>query len=97
MSDFADATLSLCRSGTDFTCRQFGILILCQRRAGAPDDRQVQALATELSIPKASVTRAVDRLSEKGLVRRVVPATDRRRCIIEITPAGRRFMESLAA
>lgn len=47
-------------------------------------------LARDLQLDPAAVTRALDRLEAKGLVRRTRSRTDRRVVQIELTPEGRR-------
>jgi MarR family 2-MHQ and catechol resistance regulon transcriptional repressor len=43
------------------------------------------------------MTAAVDRLAMRGLVRRTDDAEDRRACIVQLTPAGRRMIEAAFA
>ena len=47
-------------------------------------------LARDLQLDPAAVTRALDRLEAKGLVRRERSASDRRVVLIELTAEGRR-------
>lgn len=47
-------------------------------------------LARDLQLDPAAVTRALDRLAAKGLVRRERSLTDRRVVQLELTPEGRR-------
>lgn len=46
-----------------------------------------------LMVHPASVTNTVDRLEQRGLVRRHPAPQDRRRILAEITPAGREIVE----
>ena len=92
MSDFYETTVGVCRSGQDITFRQAALLLLCRHHDADPTSRQVAALAAELRIPKASVTRATDRMALMGYVARSVPQEDRRRCIVSITVKGRKFL-----
>ena len=92
MSDFTTTTIGICRSGQDITFRQVALLLLCLRHDAEPPARQVAALAAELRIPKASVTRATDRMVLFGYASRAVPKEDRRRCVVSITPKGRKFL-----
>lgn len=48
-------------------------------------------VGTRLQVHPASVTNAVDRLEQQGLVRRVPHPTDRRATLAELTPAGRKL------
>ena len=53
---------------------------------------------TEASLsPQPTVTHAVRRLEERGLVRRTLGTADKRRRFVTITPAGRRLTRSLMA
>ncbi|BDI07352.1 MarR family winged helix-turn-helix transcriptional regulator [Sphaerotilus microaerophilus] len=53
----------------------------------------VATLARELQLDPAAVTRALDRLEAKALVRRVRSLTDRRVVLVELTDEGRRQAE----
>jgi DNA-binding MarR family transcriptional regulator len=46
-------------------------------------------LAADLGMPPNSITGRLDALERRGLVRRSPSATDRRRVVVELTPAGR--------
>ncbi|HKT00283.1 MAG TPA: MarR family transcriptional regulator [Rugosimonospora sp.] len=50
-------------------------------------------LGERLMVHPASVTNAVDRLEQRGLVRRRPSPADRRRILAEITPDGRELVE----
>jgi DNA-binding MarR family transcriptional regulator len=49
----------------------------------------LSALAERTHTDLSSVSVVVSRLAERGLLRRTVDAADRRRLVIELTPAGR--------
>jgi DNA-binding MarR family transcriptional regulator len=51
----------------------------------------LSSLVRRTEIDQARVSRAVERLVEKGLVRRTQDGTDRRRVVIEVTDDGRRL------
>lgn len=46
-------------------------------------------------IPKNSVSRAVNRLVQQGLIRRAADATDGRRVVLSLTAKGRRIYEQI--
>lgn len=46
------------------------------------------AVAAQLNLPPASVSRTLDRLEEQDLVKRSVDAADQRRYLLDVTPAG---------
>ena len=53
----------------------------------------VKEVAEGLQISNAAVTKLVDRLEKKGLVRREFSRTDRRQILLSLTPAGIRLLE----
>lgn len=61
------------------------------------DEPSPVALAQQMGIDRAAVTRIVDRLEEKGLVRRTSHSTDGRRTIVAITEAGESLFPKLVA
>lgn len=50
-------------------------------------------IAHRTGLTSGAVTRLIDRLAERGAVRRQADAADRRRVLVEITPAASRFCE----
>jgi MarR family transcriptional regulator for hemolysin len=56
-----------------------------------------KVLASHVHVEGATITHHVDRLEQKGLVRRVVDPADRRVRRIEPTPEGRRLHARLTA
>jgi DNA-binding MarR family transcriptional regulator len=63
-------------------------LVLCQV-AMAPEGRlRMAGIASALTIAKSAVTKTVDRLEERGLLRRERDPADRRTVYAALTPAG---------
>ena len=62
------------------------MVLLFSRRGSLPLSR----LGVRLQVHPTSVTNAVDRLEQQGLLRRTAHPTDGRTTLAEITPAGRR-------
>lgn len=60
----------------------------CLLKAVAVEPRPMGELATELLCDASNVTQIAARLEARGLVERVVPATDRRSRHVRITAAG---------
>lgn len=56
-----------------------------------------QALARYIAVDPRNVVPIVDSLESRGLVRRAVDPSDRRRRLIDLTPKGRRTAERLAS
>jgi DNA-binding MarR family transcriptional regulator len=80
MAEFGGSTFL----GVDITMPQAKVLYLVR----APGSLPMSDLVAKLGVTVPTVTGIVDHLVERGLVvRRVTPA-DRRRVVIEITPAG---------
>jgi len=63
------------------------------RRAGAPYARTAGELASHTMITTGGLTKRVDRLVERGLVRRDVDAGDARQRTISLTAAGRALID----
>lgn len=82
----------------DDVLKQFGLtfaryealtLLYLSRKGALP----IGKMGARLMVHPTSVTNAVDRLEEKGLVHRTGDALDRRMVLARITPAGRRLVE----
>ncbi|TDD76703.1 MarR family transcriptional regulator [Actinomadura darangshiensis] len=56
---------------------------------GCDGPRSMGGLAGELILTSGGMTRIIDRMEEAGLVRREPAPGDRRRQLVELTPAGR--------
>lgn len=78
----------------DLTMRQMAVLMHVHLRDGP---HTVRGLAARFGLPKPSVTRALDALTRHGFARRVPDPNDRRNVFVEITEAGRGYLEILAA
>jgi DNA-binding MarR family transcriptional regulator len=62
------------------------MLLYYSRRGALP----LGKIGDRLQVHRASVTNAIDRLADQGLVERVPHPEDRRGVLAQITPAGRR-------
>src|SRR6202046_2509080 len=80
---------SVRRDGPDLSARQMALLLTVYL---TPPAHTVRGLAITLNISKPAVTRALDRLSEYGLVRRKVDDSDRRSVLIQRTVKGSVFL-----
>ena len=74
------------------TTAQFSVLLALS--SGPP--RSCKALCTQTSIAKGTLTGVIDRLAEKGLVRRVDSTQDRRSSSVYLTDEGRVTFEGVA-
>ena len=72
------------------TDAQWAPLLLIQR-----GHRSAAALAQELRINAGAVTRLLDRMEVKKLIQRTRSEDDRRRVILQITPAGERALKQI--
>lgn len=54
----------------------------------------VKEVAAGLQISNAAVTKLIDRLEKKGLVRREYSCADRRQILLHLTPAGSKLLEN---
>lgn len=89
-ADWAGASLRAKRDEGDPSFRQLVVLFQIRNGAASPI-----ALANRLGISRAVVTGLLDRLEQRGLVRREADLTDRRRLRLVVTPAGLAASERL--
>lgn len=75
----------------DITATQFQVL----RRLWSGDGLSAQWLAREADVDAATMTGVLDRLQDKGLVRREKDATDKRSVRVMLTPKGGAMAEPL--
>lgn len=80
---------SVRRDAPDLSARQMALLLTVYM---TPPPHTVRGLAEALKVSKPAITRAVDRLSEYGLVRRKVDDKDRRSVLIQRTVKGSVFL-----
>jgi len=77
----------------DLTDAQWGPLLLIARGRA----RTAAALAQALDLDAGAMTRTLDRLQAKGLIRRTRSREDRRVWTLELTPAGERAVAQVPA
>jgi DNA-binding MarR family transcriptional regulator len=64
---------------------------------GSPDGLPRGEIAQRMVNPSPDVTRLIDRLARKGLVRRMRPRSDRRISLTQITPKGLALLDRAEA
>jgi len=77
---------------TDLTARQLAVLLVCSLD---DDPHTVRGLAGHLHAAKPAITRALDRLEQFDLVRRIADPADRRSINVGRTGAGAAYVEQL--
>ncbi|OIQ97162.1 transcriptional regulator SlyA [mine drainage metagenome] len=80
---------SVRREAPDLSARQMALVLTVYL---TPPPHTVRGLAATLNISKPAITRALDRLSEIGLIRRKVDEADRRSVLIMRTVKGSVFL-----
>jgi DNA-binding MarR family transcriptional regulator len=80
------------RDGPDLTARQLSVFLTCYLEDEA---QTVRGLAVQLNIARATISRALDRLSEFDLVRRKTDPLDRRSVLVQRTATGTEFLSDL--
>ncbi len=80
---------SVRRDGPDLSARQMALMLTVYL---TPPPHTVRGLALSLNISKPAITRALDRLSEFGMVKRKVDDTDRRSVLVQRTVKGSVFL-----
>ncbi len=73
----------------DLSARQMALLLSVYLN---PPPHTVRGLSQSLSVSKPAITRAINRLSELGLVRRKTDDADRRSVLIQRTVKGSVFL-----
>ncbi|MGH9057422.1 MAG: MarR family winged helix-turn-helix transcriptional regulator [Acidimicrobiales bacterium] len=79
--------------GLTFARYEVLMLLMFSRDGSLP----LSKVGTRLQVHPTSITNAVDRLEQHGLIRRVRHPTDRRTTLAEVLPAGRRLAEKATA
>jgi DNA-binding MarR family transcriptional regulator len=64
------------------------------RRAGAPYQLSPGQLLTQTLVTSGTMTNRIDRLAEKGWVRRLPDPTDRRGVLVRLSPDGRKLADA---
>lgn len=80
---------SVRRDAPDLTARQMAVLMAVYLR---PSPHTVRGLAALLNVSKPAITRAVDRLTALGMVRRKTDEADRRSVLVTRTVKGSVFL-----
>lgn len=80
---------SVRRDSPDLSARQMAVLTSVYL---SPSPHTVRGLAETLNVAKPAVTRALDRLSDLGLVRRKPDPNDRRSVLVQRTVKGSVFL-----
>jgi len=82
------------RDAPDLSMRQLAVLLVCQLDE---PPRTVASLATMLNMSRAAIARALERLEQLDLLKRVGHRYYAREIHVESTAAGRAFMLELEA
>lgn len=77
----------------DLTVRQLAILMTLVDLP--PENTSVKHLAEPLKVPKPVVTRALDRMTDLGLVGRCDHPNDRRQINVVVTPKGHDLLRAM--
>jgi DNA-binding MarR family transcriptional regulator len=79
--------------GVTFARYEVLMLLFFSRRGSLP----MKVIGSRLQVHPTSVTNAVDRLEDAGLVTRSAHPEDRRAVLVALTPSGRRLAEEATA
>ena len=82
------------RDGPDLSARQLGVYLTCYLQEGP---HTVRGLAADLNVSKPAITRALDRLEDLRLVKRVRDPMEGRSVLICRTPDGKTSLRELSA
>ena len=93
LSMLRETIISLVREDhTDLSARQLAVLLVSSLDDGP---HTVRGLAAHLEVAKPAITRALDRLEQFDLVKRIDDPTDRRSVHVGRTRAGGAYVERL--
>lgn len=80
---------SVRQDGPDLSARQMALVLTVYL---TPPPHTVRGLALMLNVSKPAITRALDRLSQYGLVKRKIDESDRRSVLVQRTVKGSVFL-----
>jgi DNA-binding MarR family transcriptional regulator len=86
-------TESVRREAPDLSARQLALMLTVYLTA---PPHTVRGLAAHLNVSKPAITRALDRLSVLGFIRRKVDKTDRRNILVQRTVKGSVYLSEFA-
>ncbi len=84
---------SVRRDSPDLSARQMALLLTVYM---TPPPHTVRGLAADLNVSKPAVTRALDRLSELGMIKRKIDDADRRSVLVQRTVKGSVYLREFA-
>ena len=84
---------SVRRDGPDLSARQLALMLTVYLTS---PPHTVRGLAADLNVSKPAITRALDRLSVLGFIRRKVDQTDRRNVLVQRTVKGSVFLSEFS-
>ena len=82
--------IKLVQTGNDLTLRQLAVMICCRKAAAT-----VRDVADTLQVSRSVISRIADRLADLNYIQRADDPGDRRSVLLELTAAGRKFVDAL--
>lgn len=92
MAEFSAVILRLCRAQVDYSTRQIAVIVRLAEVGSDPDARVYKVLATDLAMPKASLTRSIKRLEADGMVTKDILPDDQRQYRVAMTLKARTWV-----
>ena len=84
---------SVRQDAPDLSARQLALLLTVYL---TPPPHTVRGLAAHLAVSKPAITRALDRLSMLGFLKRKIDSTDRRNVLVQRTVRGSVYLSEFA-
>lgn len=91
VQSYAEKSIAGLGTGTEIGLTDFGILEMLLHKGALT----MSAMAEKSLLANASMTSAIDRLEERGLVERTFPPNDRRVRLVQLTREGTRLARQL--